>query len=505
MSSSRRRFLSGSLLVLALWGPACASRTAGPTGPTTPALSPTRQLAQTLDTLFATSPADRVVWGVSVRVPGGESLYQRNANLLLHPASNMKLVTLAACAERLGWDFKFPTAIRSTGPLEPDGTLAGDLVVIGGGDPTIGRRHDGRATLAHLADLVWARGVRRVEGRIIGDGSAFGGTSFGEGWQWDDLPFSYAAPVSALIYNENTAEFVIGPGPSAGAHAQMSLIDAGADLDVVNEIATVGTGAARRLSIARTPEDPRITIRGEIPLGYVPFKQYVAVTDPPAYFARAFRQALLARGIAVAGPARSSVTDPPARLVDEQRGVSIQHQSPPLREMAVTLMKVSQNLYAEVLFHALGKSVGDKSTGTEAIASVLPSLGAESTEVIAADGSGLSRYDLASAAALDALLSLMFTAPAHREPWVAALPIAAVDGTLERRMKGTPAEGRVHAKTGSIVYVRALSGYAQATDGEWIQFVILANNFAGKVTAADVDRITEQAVNLLVGFTRNSR
>ncbi len=168
-------------------------------------------------------------------------------------------------------------------------------------------------------------------------------------------------------------------------------------------------------------------------------------------------------------------------------------------------MKASQNLYAELLFHALGRSVGDKATGAEAIALAVPSWGADPAEVVAADGSGLSRYDLTSAAALDALLSRMFTAPAHREPWVAALPIAGVDGTLERRMKGTPAEGRVHAKTGSIAYVRALSGYAQTVDGNWIQFVILANNFAGKVTTADVDRITEQAVNLLVQYSTGAR
>jgi len=227
----------------------------------------------------------------------------------------------------------------------------------------------------------------------------------------------------------------------------------------------------------------------------------VAVTDPPAYFARAFREALVARGVAVAGPARSSVTDPPARLVDDQRGVSIQHQSPPLREMAVTLMKVSQNLYAEVLFHALARSSGDTASGAKAIASVLTSWGAEATDVVAADGSGLSRYDLTSASALDAVLSHMFAEPGHREPWMAALPIAGVDGTLERRMKGTPAEGRVHAKTGSIAYVRALSGYGHTADDQWLQFVILANNFAGKVTAADVDRITDQAVNLLVGYS----
>ncbi len=122
MSSSRRRFLSESLILLALWGPACATRTAGPTGPPTPPPSPAHELARSLDTLFATPPADRVVWGVSVRVPGGESLYQRNASLLLHPASNMKLVTLAAAAERLGWDFRFETTIRTTTSVAADGT-----------------------------------------------------------------------------------------------------------------------------------------------------------------------------------------------------------------------------------------------------------------------------------------------------------------------------------------------------------------------------------------------
>ena len=502
MSSSSRRDLLRTLIVLTLLGPACAPRTAGPIGPPAPPPpSPAQRLAQTLESLFVTAPADRVVWGVSIRVAGEAPLYQRNANLLLHPASNMKLVTLAAAAERLGWDFRFPTTIRSTTPVEPDGTLRGDLVVIGGGDPTIGRRHEGEATLAQVADLVWRSGVRRVEGRVVGDGSVFGGTSYGEGWQWDDLPFSYAAPVSALIYNENTAEFVVTPGPSGGALAQMTLVDAAADVEVVNQITTVAKGTARRLSIGRTPDDPRVTIRGEVPLGYAPFKQHVTIADPSAYFARAFRRALIARGIIVVGPARSSLTDPPGRL--DERGLSIRHQSPPLRDMAATLMKVSQNLYAEVLFHALGQAVGgDHATGASAIATTLSAWGTEASEVVAADGSGLSRYDLTSAAALDVLLTRMFTSPAHREPWLASLPIAGVDGTLERRMKGTPAEGRVHAKTGSIAYVRALSGYVRTTDDQWLQFVILANNFAGKVTTADVDRITEQAVNLLVSYSR---
>ena len=501
MSSSSCRHLSRALLLLILLGPACATRTAGPTASPAPSLAPSAGLAQALDVLFTSSPADRVVWGVSVREPGGELLYQHNPGLLLHPASNMKLVTLAAAAERLGWDFRFETAIRSTTALEPDGTIRGDLVVTGTGDPTIGRRHDGRATLAHLADQVWQRGVRRIEGRVIGDGSAIGGTAYGAGWQWDDLSYGYAAPVSALIYNENTAEFLIAPGPSAGARAQINRADPEASIQFVNEITTVAAGTARRLSIEQAPGDRRVTIRGEVPLGYPPFKQYLAIEDPPTYFARALRLALVARGIAVAGPARSSVTDPPGRLADEQRGLSIRHQSPPLRQMAAPLMKVSQNLYAEVLFRSLAVSA-DKATPAEAVAAALSSWGADPAEVVAADGSGLSRYDLTSARALDALLSRMFVSPVHREPWLASLPIAGVDGTLERRMKGTPAEGRVHAKTGSIAYVRALSGYAKTADEGWLQFVILANNFAGKVTSADVDRITEQAVNLLVSHSR---
>ena len=499
MRSSRGHVLVASFVVLTLGGSACATRTAGPPGPAPSVAAPTDSLARTLDALFSTPPFDRVMWGVSIRVPGEEPLYQRNVHLLLHPASNMKLVTLAVAAERLGWDFRFPTAVRSTSPVDSEGTLRGDLVVIGGGDPTISRRHNGPATLARLADLVWQRGVRRIEGRVIGDGSAFGGTSYGDGWQWDDLPFGYAAPVSALNYNENTAEFLVAPGLSAGARAQMTPADSAAIEDVVNQITTVAPGTARRLSMARTPDDPRVTIRGEIPLGYAPFKYYVAVADPPAYFARAFRQALVARGIVVVGPARSSVTDPPGPYADE-RAVSIRHQSPPLREMAPTLMKVSQNLYAEVLAHAIGASPGEKVTGAEAIAAALPAWGIDAADVVAADGSGLSRYDLTTASALDALLAHMFTSPSHREPWLASLPIAGVDGTLERRMRGTPAEGRVHAKTGSIAYVRSLSGYAHTADDRWVQFVILANNFAGKVTSADVDRVTEQAVNLLVRY-----
>lgn len=443
--------------------------------------------------MLATS-GERAVWGIVVRHAGGDVIYQREPARLLHPASNMKILTLAAAAERLGWDFRFETVVRATAAVDPAGTLRGDLVVVGGGDPTISRRHDGAAVLADWADQLWRQGVRRVQGRVIGDGSRFGGTTFGDGWQWDDFPYGYSAPISALSLNENTAEVLVTPGVTAGARARLQLVDAAAPLALRNDVRTAGPETARRISIRSSADDPRLTLSGEVPLGYEPFTLTVAVADPPLYFARAFRAALVARGIAVSGPARSARTDPPGPI-SPAAPVLVRHLSAPLAEMAGTLMKVSQNLYAELLLHALGDARGKR--GTDALAETLAGWGAGSGHVAVGDGSGLTRYNLVTAATVDLVLSRMFAVP-HRDRWLAAMPVAGQDGTLQRRLRGTPAEGRVFAKTGSIAYVRALSGYARTLDDAWIQFTILANNFAGPGAVADIDRATDQMVTLLV-------
>jgi D-alanyl-D-alanine carboxypeptidase/D-alanyl-D-alanine-endopeptidase (penicillin-binding protein 4) len=479
-----------------LFGPACASRTAGPAIPPAPP-----SLSRQIDAILASVPVDRAMWGILIRRAGGEILYQRDETRLLHPASNMKILTLAAAAERLGWEFTFETTVRVNGPLD-HGTVRGDVIVAGSGDPTISRRHDGGKTLAGWADLLWQQGVRRVQGRVIGDGTRFGGTTLGQGWQWDDLPFGYSAPVSALSYNENTAEFLVAPGASPGALATVTLLDTAASVQVRNGIRTVSGDSARRISISQLPGNAAVTVTGEVPIGLEPFKLTVAVPDPPLYFARAFRAALVARGITVTGAARSAATDP-AGPVAPGAAILVRHTSPPLRTMAATLMKVSQNLYAELLLHALGAADGKR--GTDALADTLAGWGAGTGTVAVGDGSGLTRYNLVSAATVDLVLSKMFAAPIHREPWLAAMPVAGQDGTLLRRMKGTAAEGRVFAKTGSIAYVRALSGHARALDDAWIQFTVLANNFAGPGAVAEIDRATDQIVTLLVTMPEAQR
>jgi serine-type D-Ala-D-Ala carboxypeptidase/endopeptidase (penicillin-binding protein 4) len=247
--------------------------------------------------------------------------------------------------------------------------------------------------------------------------------------------------------------------------------------------------------MTRTPGDSVVTVSGEVPVGLEPFKLTIAVPDPPLYFARALRAALVARGISVSGAARSAATDPPGPVAPSAP-VLLRHTSPPLRVIGATLMKASQNLYAELLLHTLGAIVGKR--GTDALAEILAGWGAGSGAVAVGDGSGLTRYNLVTAATVDLVLSRMFSSPVHREPWIATMPVAGQDGTLLRRLRGTPSEGRVFAKTGSIAYVRALSGYARALDDTWIQFSILANNFAGPGASAEIDRATDQIVTLLV-------
>ena len=483
--------------------PACAPRADGPRHSTVPRPSPVAQLQHDLETLFTTGQAARVLWGVRVLAasPPGQLphvLYDRNPAQLLMPASNMKILTLAAAAERLGWDYRFDTIVRATAPIDEHGTIRGDIVVVGSVDPTISRRFDGSATLASWAQLLWELGVRRVEGRVLGDASRFPSASIGAGWEWDDLAYGYAARISALSYNENTAELLVAPGPSLGAAASVTAIDIAPGIDVRSTLKT-SNATARRLQLAWAPDDGVITIRGEVPLGYTPFKAYVAVPDPPQYFAQAVRAALIARGIVVNGGAASAETDPPGPDAPEAP-VLFRHHSPTLREIAVPLMKVSQNLYAELLLRTLGVvERSDASQGPAVLTDVLDHWGAGPDAAIVADGSGLSRHNLTSAHTVALVLTRMLD-PRHREAWLAALPVAGVDGTLERRMRGTPAEGRVYAKTGSIGYVRSLSGYARTAEDKWMTFSIIANNFAGSVAAADVDRITEAAVNRLVVF-----
>ena len=300
-------------------------------------------------------------WGVEVKsLDSGRALYERNSHKLMMPASNMKIVTLATAAQTLGWDFRFTTTLETAAPIQ-DGVLAGDLIVRGTGDPTINTRNQ-RATAVFddWALALRGLGINRIDGDIVGDDNAFDDEGLGAGWAWDYLQYGYAAPVGALQYNEDVAALTIAAGPTEGAPASVTLAP-GSGLRVINRAYTGAAKSAVTVDYVRRLDAPVLEVTGSVPIDGAPLTRTVAVVNPTIFFAQSLKDALEARGIHVTGGAEDAderVTIAPP----DTRRLLVQTQSPPLREVATTMMKVSENLYAETLLKASGAADGGLGT-----------------------------------------------------------------------------------------------------------------------------------------------
>jgi serine-type D-Ala-D-Ala carboxypeptidase/endopeptidase (penicillin-binding protein 4) len=406
-------------------------------------------------------------------------------------SSNMKLYTVAAALDRFGPDYRFVTSVYAPARADRTGTLRGDLVVYGRGDPTYSTRFNGEGdkdyyrAIDELAARVYDAGVRRVEGDLVGDESYFAGGRLAPGWEWDDLQWWYGAEVSALSVNDNSVDLSVKPGARAGDPALITVGPSTSLVTVVDRTRTVAAGQGRELSVHRPLGQNVIEVRGEVPLDDRGFTASVAVSNPALMFATMLRTALERRGVVFAGKTRT--VDAQAR---EDAGQPLQvsslveiatRQSPPLSLIAAQTMKPSQNLYTELLLRALGKASAMKpgqtaeEAGVGAVKEFLVKAGVDPTRVQMLDGSGLSRANLVTADATVRLLTYMSRHPAgmaFRE----SLPVAGLDGTLRNRMKGTPAANNVRAKTGTLGSATSLSGYLFTAAGERLVFSLIINN-----------------------------
>lgn len=473
------------------------------------------ELASTFD-----SPAASALWAVKVQsLENGEVLYEQEAHRLMMPASNMKIVTMAVAAERLGWDYRFPTTIETAGRIE-NGALIGDLVVVGHGDPTINDRGGSRTRVfEEWADKLKALGVTRIDGRIIGDDDAFDDETPGDGWAWDDLTAGYAAAPSALQFNENVTSVVVRTSQGQpGQKAEVGVEPAFTNLALAGDVTIGLPESTPSVSVAREPFGNGVSVFGTAPKADRDYVRLMTVPNPTAFFVTNLRDTLVARGLTVA--AMPVDIDEANRLGQSPapagaRRVLFTHLSPPLSEIGVPFMKVSQNLYGETLLNAVGIQAGLEpcayaleaacrgravAAGRKVYEQVLAAWGVPEAELIVRDGSGLSRYNYLTANLLTIVLRRIARDPRHAAAFDVTLPLMGKDGTLARRLRGTRAEGIVHAKTGSLSNVRALSGYLTTSDGERLVFSIVANNF--KAPSAVIDGIADQAVERLVNFRR---
>jgi D-alanyl-D-alanine carboxypeptidase/D-alanyl-D-alanine-endopeptidase (penicillin-binding protein 4) len=413
-------------------------------------------------------------WGVLVvSMTRGDTLYSYEPDLMLAPASNMKLFTAALALDQFGPDHQFSTDILREGAVTPDGTLEGNLVMRGDGDPALSSRFlqgGPAAPVELLAQLVASKGIKRVSGDLIADASAFDQRRIPDGWQRRYLHNGYAARVSALSLNENLLWIIVQPGAKAKEPALVSL-DPATELPLSNKVRTVAGSRAARV-IVRTLDDGTIEVRGWIGTRARTRRYQIVVEDPATFTVGAFRRALESQGITVSGMTRLGETSDTATVVASL-------PSPPIARLLSVMNRESVNHYAELIFRNIARSANGGPGTVESANEVLQRFMTEKVRaapgsVHAADGSGLSVLDRVTPRALIQLLDY-----AHRAPWSdvfhTSLPVAGESELLRHRMRLTPAQGNLHAKTGTTNTVISLGGYVTAESGEVLAFAFIYN------------------------------
>lgn len=418
-----------------------------------------------------------------VDAANGAVLVDQAADRGFATASNMKLLSAAVALTTLGPDYTFSTELAARGDVR-DGVLDGDLLVVGHGDPTLGIGADG-AVVAEFAAGLQQAGIRRVRGRVLGDGTWLGAEHLGLGWQWDYLDEDYAAPFGGLCYAGNVMSVTVRPG---AAGPEVLVLPVAATVPTL-AIAQGAAGSATALTVARRLGTDEVRVGGTLAADAAPTTLRVTVRDPAWFAASALSAALRTAGVVIDGeelPASGA-----ARVITT-------HRSGSLATIVDPMLRHSDNLFAEQVWRTAAKVAtgsADTAAAERHAKAVLAQLGVDGQGMVLADGSGLSRRNLVQPRQLAALLLA-----ALRAPWGpafrAGLPVAGRTGTLRSRFGAGPAHGRVQAKTGYISRVVCLSGYVPRPDPEVppLVFSVMLNDFTCEDAAAKaaVDAFVQQ-------------
>jgi D-alanyl-D-alanine carboxypeptidase/D-alanyl-D-alanine-endopeptidase (penicillin-binding protein 4) len=430
-----------------------------------------------------------------VRLNDNTSIYEKNSARLFSVASNMKVATTAAALELLGKDYEFKTRFLRRGNIA-DGTLKGDLVVIGTGDPCFSSRFYSGPTevFQSWAKTLSAQGVERVEGDILIDDSFFDRDFVPATWPKGQLHLWYCAPVSAVCLNDNCIDVTVWRGTGEGKPALFSLSPPTNHVRVKNTCTTTSRKKEHSINLSRKPGSTEVTLSGKFFSGSSPQTFFVTVDNPPLFFGTVLKETLGKSGIVVNGTVKLLNSPLP-----EETLTPIATHTKTLETVIPVANKNSQNLFAEILLKTLGRKVansGSLAGGVKALEKFFAQLRVDKSHFSVADGCGLSDESKLTPEAVIRVLAYMHKGK-FREEFKQSLAISGTDGTLERRLSEPAFKGRVFAKTGYIRGVGALSGYAESSSGKTFAFAIVFNNAAG-LSNSYMKSVQDEIVKILL-------
>jgi len=436
-----------------------------------------------IDALLSKLPKRAKVGILIKSLSDGRVIYQRGASAPLRPASNQKLITLAAALQELGPGYLHKTTLLGAGAIEGS-QLLGPLVVVGGGDPNLSRRFMAKdATsrevpiLAEWAQNIRRRGIRVIRGDVVCDDRFFDQIRYHPDWEAADRSHWYAAEIGALILNDGCVDLEILPKGEGGL---VRTIPPTEYINVENKLVAASGPKKHVFSVTRRAGTNNVQVRGRLWPKARAGRTEITVKDPGLFFVTALKESLERAGVKLLGKPRR------AKPTERFSGEVLALKASPLPLTVAVCGKRSLNHYAESLLKTLGREkagAGSSSAGAKVVRSALQKLGVPLAGLIIRDGSGLSRKNRMTAAALAGLLEAMRRSP-NDTIYRSSLATGGIDGTLRKRFRKLPPGVRIEAKTGTLRDTSSLSGYLFLSNrrdraGDPIVFSMLMNNTPG--------------------------
>lgn len=450
-------------------------------------VTPAPTLAQSIDAYIAQPQFARADWGIAVRsLDSGKVVYAHNADRLFVPASNAKLFTAGLVLGTLGSATRIATTLYATSThVGAKGTLRGDLILYGRGDPSLGLKESSPDWADRFATALAQRGIKRVEGNLVADATYFSGIPVGSGWEADDLQAWFGAVPSALDVQGNLIRVqVVREGRRC---CDIDVTPKAAGVRIVNQTSATSTDA---LSLYRPLGSSTLYALGQLPPRTRDRTYALSMPDPARAAANLLREAMARQGIVLAGQVNVLAwpdSDPALTQPSTQAIASL--DSPTIAELVDHTLKDSDNLFAQTLLLQAGVAAAQRNACNDrdrpdtsagwalcALRGMLAQAGIPPSAVLLSEGSGLARRDLVSPNAF-----VQWLAFANTQPWGPdlrnALPVAGVDGTLEFRLRDGAATDNLQAKTGTLSHAYTLTGFVTSATGEHLVFSIMLNRY----------------------------